>query len=144
MSESIQPPLGSREERIAYNEAWCRNLNERMAKWMGSGVSTEGFRCECWRVGCEERIQLSGEEWREVRSQANRFAVAPEHIAADLEAVVKEYPHLWLIEKRGEAGGVVEKLGLAKAALANPLGARYCEDDGRSRCGNDRRAAACP
>jgi hypothetical protein len=107
---SFQPPLGSRQERIAYNEAWCRDLNERMANWVTSGPSAEGFRCECWRVGCEERIQLSGEEWREVRSQANRFAVAPEHVAADLEAVIREYPHFWLIEKHGKAGEVAKKL----------------------------------
>jgi hypothetical protein len=106
----FQPPLGSREERIAYNEAWCRDLNGRIEKWMGSGVSAEGFRCECWRVDCEERIQLSGEEWRGVRSQANRFAVAPEHVAADLEVVLREYPHFWLIEKHGEAGEVAKKL----------------------------------
>ena len=61
-------------------------------------------------MGCEERIQLSGEEWREVRSQANRFAVVPEHVALDLEAVVREYPHFWLIEKHGKAGEVAKKL----------------------------------
>jgi hypothetical protein len=61
-------------------------------------------------VGCEERIRLSGEEWREVRSKANRFAVAPEHIAAELEAVVREYPHFWLIEKQGRAGEVAKEL----------------------------------
>ena len=107
---SFQPPLGAREERIAYNEVWCRDLNQRVAKWAGSGVPAEGFRCECWRVGCEERIRLSGEEWREVRSKANRFAVAPEHIAAELEAVVREYPHFWLIEKQGRAGEVAKEL----------------------------------
>ena len=61
-------------------------------------------------MGCEERIRLSGEEWREVRSKANCFAVAPEHIAADLEAVVTEYPHFWLIEKHGRAGEVAKEL----------------------------------
>jgi hypothetical protein len=107
---SFQPPLGSREERIAYNEAWCRDLNERMAKSMGGDVSAEGFRCECWRVGCEERMPLSAGDWEEVRSRPNRFAVAPGHVADDLEAVVKEYPHFWLMEKHGEAGDVAEKL----------------------------------
>lgn len=106
---SFQPPLGSREERLAYNEAWCRDLNQRVAEWMG-GVPAEGFRCECWRVGCEEHIRLSEEEWREVRSQGNRFAVAPEHVAHDVEAVVKEYQHFWLIEKHGEAGKAAKKL----------------------------------
>ena len=61
-------------------------------------------------MDCGERIPLSGSEWREVRSQANRFAVAPGHVAEDLEAVIKEYPHYWLIEKHGEAGELAEKL----------------------------------
>ncbi len=78
---------------------------------MESGAAVAGFRCECWQVDCGERLQLSGTEWRQVRSRANRFAVAPEHIAKDLEVVVEEYPHYWLIEKHGEAGEVAEKLG---------------------------------
>jgi hypothetical protein len=35
---------------------------------------------------------------------------SPEHVADDLEAVVKEYPHFWLVEKHGEAGEVAKKL----------------------------------
>ncbi len=55
-------------------------------------------------------MALSGKEWREVRSRPNRFAVAPGHVAPELEEVVAEYPHFWIIEKRGEAGDVAEKL----------------------------------
>jgi hypothetical protein len=110
VAESFQPSFGSREERIAYNEAWCRHLNERKAKWMERGDPTAGFRCECWRMDCGARIPLSGGEWQEVRSRPNRFAVAPGHIAAQLESVVEEYPHFWLLEKHGEAGDVAEKL----------------------------------
>ena len=110
VAESFQPPFGSREERIAYNEAWCRDLNERKAEWMKGGQLAAGFRCECWQVECDERIRLSGTEWQEVRSQPNRFAVAPGHIAGEHETVVKEYPHFWLIEKQGEAGDVAEEL----------------------------------
>jgi hypothetical protein len=36
--------------------------------------------------------------------------VAPGHVAPDLEAVVEEYPHFWLIEKHGEVGEVAAKL----------------------------------
>ena len=110
MAESLQPLDGSREKRIAYNEDWCRDLNERKAEWMKSGHPVAGFRCECWRVDCGVRMSLSGSEWLEVRSRPNRFAVAPGHVAPDLEAVVEEYPHFWLIEKHGEAGDVAAKL----------------------------------
>jgi hypothetical protein len=100
----------SHEERIAHNEAWFRDLNERKAEWLRGGLAVAGFRCECWRMDCGARIQLTGREWQEVRSRAERFAVAPGHSAADLEEVVKEYPHFWIIEKRGEAGELAAKL----------------------------------
>jgi hypothetical protein len=108
--DSLQPLFESREKRIAYNEDWTRDLNKRKVKWVTRGHPTASFRCECWRADCAERIPLSGREWQEVRSKSNRFAVAPGHVAGDLEVVVKEYPRFWLIEKHGEAGEVAEKL----------------------------------
>ena len=100
----------SHEERIAQNEAWSRNLNQRKAEWMKNGHPTAGFRCECWRMDCDVRIPLSGREWQEVRSRPNRFAVAPGHTAPGVEEVVTEYPHFWILEKRGEAGEVAANL----------------------------------
>jgi hypothetical protein len=108
--ESSEPPAGSRDERIALNEAFSRELNERKAEWIEAGQVVAGFRCECWQVDCGERFQLSGREWHEVRSLSSRFAVVPGHIASEHETVVKEYQHFWLIEKHGEAGDVAEQL----------------------------------
>jgi hypothetical protein len=102
----------SQEERLAYNEAWSRDLNQRKADWLGGGSLVAGFRCECWRLECSDRIRLSGQEWREVREQGSRFAVAPGHVGADADAeeVIKEYPHFWIVGKRGEAKEVAEQL----------------------------------
>jgi hypothetical protein len=101
----------SHQGRIAQNENWFRDLNKRKVEWMESGHSAAGFRCECWQMDCAERIPLSGPEWKEVRSRANRFAVAPGHIAGkDIEVLVKEYRRFWIVEKRGEAGVVAENL----------------------------------
>jgi hypothetical protein len=69
-----------------------------------------GFRCECWQADCIERIPLSGEEWRLVRAETNRFAVAPDHVAHGFEAVVTAYPHFWLVEKFGKAGEIADEL----------------------------------
>jgi hypothetical protein len=110
VADSFQPPLASQEERVAYNQAWCRDLNKRKAGWVNDGSLAAGFRCECWQADCGARLQLSGTEWQEVRSQPNRFAVAPGHVAPDVESVVKEYPHVWLVDKYGKAGAVAEKL----------------------------------
>lgn len=106
------PPaaFGSRAERIAYNEAWCRDLNRRKVEWMEGGHPTAGFRCECGQVDCGSRFPLSFGEWNEIRSRPNRFAVAPGHVAPDLELVVKEYEDFWLVEKQGEAAHIAEDL----------------------------------
>jgi len=95
---------------VAYNEAWCRDLNERKADWMKRGLSTAGFRCECSDMNCGSRFQLSPREWKEARSRSERFVVAPGHVVRDLEVVVKEYSDAWLVEKQGEAAEIVEEL----------------------------------
>jgi hypothetical protein len=100
----------SRAERIAENEVLCRDLNRSKDDWLRSGLPVAGFRCECWRLDCTVRIQLSRPEWEEVRSRPEGFAVAPGHTANDVEPgveeVVKEYEHFWIVEKRGEAGEI--------------------------------------
>ena len=110
MNASAQPPSGSREDRYAHNEDWCRDLNQRKAEWMQDGHLTAGFRCECWRVECGDRIRLSGRDWQKVRSRGTCFAVAPGHVAPEAEAVIEKHPHFWLVEKTGEAGDAAEEL----------------------------------
>jgi hypothetical protein len=101
--DSVQPPAVSREERIAYNEDWSRQLNERKAEWLDDG-------CECWEPNCAERIRLSGPEWRKVRSRDNRFAVALGHVSVEIETVVEEHPSFWIVDKKGKAGKLAEEL----------------------------------
>jgi hypothetical protein len=101
------------EERIAENEAFCRDLNRSKNDWLSSGLQVAGFRCECWRIECGERLRLTNREWQEVRSQPERFAVAPGHLATHVEPgaeeVVEKYDHFWIVEKRGEAGDIAAR-----------------------------------
>ena len=60
MREFAQPNSGARQNRIAHNEDLCRDLNERKAAWIESGHLAAGFRCECWDLGCSDRIKMSG------------------------------------------------------------------------------------
>jgi hypothetical protein len=105
-----QETSSERAIRLAYNEAWYRDLNERKSQVMESGLTAAGFRCECGSKTCGVRLRLSKTEWDETRAKPNRFAVAPGHVIYDVEVVVKEYPHFWLIEKKGEAGDIAKKL----------------------------------
>jgi hypothetical protein len=103
----------SHEKRIAQNEAFFRDLNERKAEWLSDGLPAAGFRCECWRLDCSDYIRLTKGEWEEVRSEPTHFAVVPGHTASGtapgVEEVVKRYSHFWIVEKRGEAGRVAEE-----------------------------------
>ena len=110
MDETDGTPSLSRRERIAFNEAWRRQLNGRKAEWMDSGLPTAGFRCECGQIHCDSRLQLSLAQWDEVHSRSDRFLVLPEHVVGDVEVVVAEYPNFWLIQKQAEARKIVEKL----------------------------------
>jgi hypothetical protein len=109
MRDSLQPPFGSREERVAYNESWARELNRARLEWQAGG-GTIGFRCECARVDCDALIELTASEWADVRSEGNRFAVFPGHATGDVESVVAEDDRFWIVEKHGKAGEVAEKL----------------------------------
>lgn len=110
MDDDSQGGFRSRDERIAFNESLCRDLNRRKVLWMKSRLPSANFRCECGDVNCGSRFLLSETEWSEVRSRPDRFAVAPEHVAHDVETVVKEYPEFWIVEKQGEAEDIAEQL----------------------------------
>jgi hypothetical protein len=115
--EAFQARFPSWEERIAYSEAWSRSLNQRRAERaleLGAGAS---FRCECWRHDCVERVKLSRQEWELVRAEPRRFAVAPDHVAENFEAVIEAFPHFWLIEKFGVAGELAERLATSDSRL---------------------------
>jgi hypothetical protein len=103
-------PFRSREERIAFNESLCRDLNRRKLLWMKSRLPSASFRCECGELACGSRFLLSETEWKVVRSRSDRFAVAPDHVAHGVEAVVKKYPEFWIVEKQGEAEEIAEQL----------------------------------
>jgi hypothetical protein len=119
-ADALQAWFGSREERIAYNEAWSRGLNERRAEWANGQEARSSFRCECWQADCSARIPLSSQDWKLIRAERNRFAVAPDHVAEKFEAVIRAFPHFWLIEQLGEAGQIAEELAGVEARLSRP------------------------
>ena len=108
--DDSQGAFRSREERIAFNESLCRDLNRRKVPWMKSRLLSANFRCECGDLDCGVRFLLSETQWSDVRSRPDRFAVAPQHVAHDVEVVVKEYPDFWIVEKQGDAEKIAEEL----------------------------------
>lgn len=96
----------SGQDRLARNEAFFREVNERIrdvAVGIESGGEPYEFLCECSDPGCTARITLTTSEYEEIRESPRRFVLAPGHVSSEIEHVVE----------RGGDHVVVEKIGLA-------------------------------
>ncbi len=100
------------KQRLAANEDTFREINEGIARgqWPGEEHKPMSFRCECARLGCNLLIELPLSDYEEVRGNARRFVVAPGHELPDVETVVSARERYVVVQKRGEAGEMAERL----------------------------------
>jgi hypothetical protein len=106
-----------RHERRARNEAFVREVNERLER-IDREAESEGwppddglfdFHCECGGgSGCTQRIRLTLPEYESVRAQDDRFAVVPGHEDGALERVVDRNERFAIVDKVAEAEPLVE------------------------------------
>src|SRR5262249_43147492 len=75
-------PMAAREERLARNEAFFRELNERLEELTPESSSELVVLCECANQDCAQRLTLRKEEYEEIRAHDTFFVVAHGH--ADL------------------------------------------------------------
>ena len=95
-----------REARKGQNEAWFRELNERLEhRALAKRPIGETFEivCECDREDCTERISISFDQYEDVRASATTFIVAPGHTDPEVEDVVRRAGTYEVIDKSGEA-----------------------------------------
>jgi hypothetical protein len=98
-----------RKRRMAQNEALARRINDRIEHQRPrNGGSADTFICECVRVDCGGELDLSIEEYVQVRSHPRRFVVVQGHEEAAVESIVEVHPGYVVVEKRGEAGRIAE------------------------------------
>ena len=57
------------------------------------------LHCECGGKGCTTMISLAPAEYRDVRSDVDRFAIAPGHENATIERVVKRTDRYLVVDK---------------------------------------------
>ncbi len=84
--------MDERMRRIGLNEALFREVNERvegLARDFGVEDEPLELLCECGNAACVERIRMATPEYRELRSDAARFAVVPGHEEPDVERGVE-------------------------------------------------------
>jgi hypothetical protein len=94
--------MGSREERMALNEAASRELNEdiEQAHLDDPPGRRTTISCECALKSCDRLIEITMAEYQDVRSDARQFAIVPEHFIGDIERIVFENDRFALVAKR--------------------------------------------
>jgi hypothetical protein len=93
----------NRTERVGRNEAFFREVNERVRDVNEAFSSLTGrgdFVCECGDARCVEGITLTMDEYRAVRAAPELFAVAVGHELPDVEDVVEANERFNVVRKR--------------------------------------------
>ena len=107
--------MEERLERTARNESLFREVNDRIEELSenveAQGIAPDGglveFHCECGRDGCTERLRMTATEYDRVRSDNDRFALAPGHETPEMEAVVDSNERFVVVDKLPEAEPLV-------------------------------------
>jgi hypothetical protein len=94
--------MSSREERVAKNETAARDINEQIEAAHDGSSPGRYVRivCECGHAMCERVVAITPDEYAHLRSDPRRFAVAREHVVADVERVVSETDRYVVVTKR--------------------------------------------
>ena len=100
------------EKQLAMNESLLREINERVEERVEESVGSETvvIICECADLECTERLVLTADEFRQLRSDPAQFAVTPGHATVTVEEVVARNERFEIVRKLGYAGDVAEAL----------------------------------
>ena len=99
----------TRESRKGANEAWFREVNERLEdRAAGHAGSSDTFEivCECAREECTERITVAFADYEAVRRRPTHFIIVPGHIDPTCERVDSSTGGYDIVEKFGDAARV--------------------------------------
>ena len=99
----------TRGERVGLNEAFFREVNERVKEvneTFSTLTGTGDFVCECGEATCVERIHVPMEDFSRIREDAALFAIVPGHEQPDVEDVVEEHGDYSVVRKH--EGGPAE------------------------------------
>ncbi len=95
-------------ERRARNEAVFRAANEAiLGPARPAGLLT--FLCECGDERCKDVLNLTYEEYEDVRRDPACFAVIPGHESPD-ETVMETRERFALVEKQGVGRAIAERM----------------------------------
>jgi hypothetical protein len=94
--------MDARGERVARNEATCREINEKIEEAQEETSPDRPIRliCECGHEPCDRVVAITGAEYERMRSDPRQFVVARDHVIADVERVVSETDRFAIVAKR--------------------------------------------
>jgi hypothetical protein len=84
------------------NEELFRKANERLHAQIAGAVTADTlvpFLCECVDERCMARVEMTLDDYRDVRGDEDTFAVAPGHAAGTGEAVVEVHGSFHVVRK---------------------------------------------
>ena len=106
--------MDERAERIGRNEDLFRKVNDQIEgvnEAFGTLTGTMSLLCECGKIDCIEQIDLTIDEYRELRADPTRFAVRPGHEIPDVEQIVERHEGYFVVQKaEGDAAKLAEDL----------------------------------
>lgn len=111
--------MSARDRRLAENEAFFREVNERLDELAPDAASGLFAICECAYEDCTERITVSQADYEAVRAEPTHFIVVRGHADLSLEDVVRRTDHFDVVQKRGEAAAVAERLAGSREPRAD-------------------------
>jgi hypothetical protein len=94
--------LSERKRRIGENEAIFRSLNKEISRLNAGFTATAGAMqivCECGARSCTDRIEISPNEYREVREDSALFLIKPGHDLPETETVAAKASGYWIVRK---------------------------------------------
>jgi hypothetical protein len=95
-----------REERLVENQTLFRQANERLEQAVEDQVAEAQrvpFLCECADALCRGRVNLTLEQYHELRARENRFAIVPGHPRVEGEEMVEDCEGFHVVEKTCES-----------------------------------------
>jgi hypothetical protein len=94
----ISPPVSDEQtrRRVASNQALVRVVNEAMR--VDRPDEAIAFRCECGQIGCNQLIELTRAEYKDVRAHPRRFAIVPGHEVVEIETIVERHERYAVVE----------------------------------------------
>jgi hypothetical protein len=102
--------MSVRDERLARNEAFFRELNERLEAITPDSATELVVVCECADVDCAQRLTMQPGEYEAIRAHETHFVVAQGHGDSRIEDVVGRTERFEIVAKRGAAAEVAERL----------------------------------